>query len=76
MFSHFAGCRNLYSHPLFGTYRQISDAGGHVRKGEKSSPVVYWKVSDGEAVNEETGETESVKRFTPFYYNVFNLSQT
>ena len=63
-----------YPFPLFGTYKQISDAGGHVKKGEKSYPIVYWKVTGGK--NESEDENEVIKRFTPFYYNVFNLYQT
>ena len=65
-----------YTYPLFGTIKQINDAGGKVKKGEKSFPVVYWNISEEETVNEETGEIETGKRFTPFYYNVFNLLQT
>ena len=70
-------CQNKgYSYPLFGTIKQINDAGGKVKKGEKSFPVVYWNITKEETVNEETGETETDRRFTPFYYSVFNLSQT
>ena len=57
-----------YKYPLFGTFKQISDAGGSVKKGEKSHPIVYWKVTD-------ENDLEDTKRFTPFYYNVFNLEQ-
>ena len=35
-----------YAYPLFGTFKQISDAGGRVKKGEKSCPIIYWKVTD------------------------------
>jgi antirestriction protein ArdC len=70
-------CKNKgYPYPLFGTVKQINDAGGRVKKGEKSCPVVYWNIMDWETVNDETGEIEKEKRFTPFYYSVFNLSQT
>jgi antirestriction protein ArdC len=67
--------KNKFSHPLFGTYKQIADAGGNVKKGEKSCPVIYWKIRDEAVMNDETGEEETEKRFTPFYYNVFNLHQ-
>jgi len=68
---------NNYAHPLFGTYKQISDAGGYVKKGETAFPVIYWKISDDElVVDEETGEKEIKKCFTPFTFNVFNLQQT
>ena len=65
-----------FSYPLFGTFKQISEAGGCVKRGEKSFPVVYWKVTEKEIKNEETGEEEKEKHFTPFYNNVFNLEQT
>jgi len=28
--------------PFRGTYRQISDRGGHVRRGEHSTPVMFF----------------------------------
>lgn len=69
---------SLLNHILLGgvsgeyiTFKQCSLAGGHVRKGEKSKMVVFWKPFEKE--NEETGEVE--KHFFLQYYNVFNLSQ-
>ena len=53
------------------TFRQCQEAGGMVKKGEKSSLVIFWKWI--EQVDEETGETKEV----PFlrYYNVFHIDQ-
>ena len=53
------------------TFKQCQEAGGHVKKGEKSSMVVFWKWIEQE--DEETGETKEV----PFlrYYNVFHIDQ-
>lgn len=53
------------------TFRQCQEAGGHIKKGEKSSLVVFWKWIEQE--DEETGETKEV----PFlrYYNVFHIDQ-
>lgn len=53
------------------TFRQCQEAGGKVKKGEKSSLVIFWKWI--EQVDEETGETKEV----PFlrYYNVFHIDQ-
>ena len=53
------------------TFKQCVEAGGHVKKGEKSSLVVFWKWIEQE--DEETGETKEV----PFlrYYNVFHIDQ-
>ena len=69
---------SLMNHLLLGgvsgeyiTFRQCSLAGGHVRKGEKSKMVVFWKPF--ETVNEDTGEIE--QHFFLRYYNVFHLNQ-
>ena len=53
------------------TFKQCTEAGGKVKKGEKSSMVVFWKWIEQE--DEETGETKEV----PFlrYYNVFHIDQ-
>ena len=53
------------------TFKQCQEAGGRVRKGEKSSMVVFWKWI--EQKDEETGEKKEV----PFlrYYNVFHIDQ-
>lgn len=55
----------------YATYKQIQQAGGWVRKGEKASMVVFWKWLDRE--DEETGEMKQI----PFlrYYNVFHVDQ-
>ena len=53
------------------TFRQCQEAGGKVKKGEKSSLVVFWKWIEQE--DEETGEVKEI----PFlrYYNVFHINQ-
>lgn len=53
------------------TFRQCQEAGGKVKKGEKSSLVCFWKWIEQE--EGETGETKEV----PFlrYYNVFHIDQ-
>ena len=69
---------SLLNHILLGgqsgeyiTFKQATFAGGHVRKGEKSKMVVFWKPF--ETTNEETGEVE--QHFFLRYYNVFHLDQ-
>ena len=53
------------------TFKQCQEAGGHIKKGEKSSMVVFWKWIEQE--DEETGESKEI----PFlrYYNVFHIDQ-
>ena len=43
-----------YASPYWLTYKQSKSAGGHVRKGEKSTPVIFWKWL--EKKDAETGE--------------------
>ena len=59
----------------YATFKQWSDLGGHVRKGEKSEIVVFWKILDQVEVSEETGEKEIKKIPLLRYYNVFHVSQ-
>ena len=53
------------------TFKQCEAEGGKIRKGEKSSMVVFWKFIEQE--DEETHEKKQV----PFlrYYNVFHIDQ-
>ena len=68
-----------YTSGIWGTYKQWSDLGAQVRKGEKSSPVVFWKFSESES--DETGEegeetdSKSPKRIMARGYCVFNVAQ-
>ncbi len=32
-----------YANPYWLTFRQAKQLGGHIRKGERSTPVVFWK---------------------------------
>ena len=53
------------------TFNQCQQEGGKVRKGEKSSMVVFWKW-----IEEKDPDTEEVKQI-PFlrYFNVFHIDQ-
>ena len=68
-----------YTSGIWGTYKQWSDLGAQVRKGEKSSPVVFWKFSEhenGEVSEEEEGtDSRSPKRIMARGYCVFNVAQ-
>ena len=37
-----------FGSPFFLTFNQIKELGGHVLKGEKGFPVVFWKMLDKE----------------------------
>jgi|SRR5579859_1848179 len=65
-----------YSSPHWLTYRQAAERGGNVKKGEKSTPIVFWKVDQTEKPREDGEGTQRERRFTLRYYSVFNLEQT
>ena len=56
---------------VYGTFQQIRSNGGQVRKGEKSTIVVFWKT--GIEQDEATGVTK--KKFLLRFYHVFNSEQ-
>jgi len=60
-----------YADPRWGTYRAISEAGGQVRKGEKSSQIVLWKP----VPKKEAGEGEPGNYWLLRFYSVFNAKQ-
>jgi antirestriction protein ArdC len=60
-----------YGSSYWLTFNQAKERGGNVRKGEKSSMVVFWK--QYETTDKQTGEP--VKLPLLRYYNVFNAEQ-
>jgi antirestriction protein ArdC len=60
-----------YESSFWLSFKQAADRGGHIRKGEKSSMVVFWK--QYETKDKETGEARTVPVLR--YYNVFNAAQ-
>lgn len=70
-----------YQSPWWLTYKQAQDLGGHVRKGEKSSLVTFWKFPRSDPPPEEGrgGESasEADRGHVPLLrqYHVFNLEQ-
>lgn len=60
------------------TFKQIMDAKGRVKKGEKASFVCFFKqMSYTETIRNEQGEEEKKSHTFPMlrYYNVFHISQ-
>lgn len=64
-----------YSNPYWLTYKQVEQLGGNVRKGEKSTMIVFWKINEYTTTNTTTNEEESKKVPILRYYNVFNVEQ-
>ncbi len=65
-----------YSSPYWLTFKQFQDKGGSIKKGEKSSLVIFWKFLEIEEVNKETGNLDKKEIPILRYYRVFNVLQT
>lgn len=58
----------------YATFKQWESLGGHVRKGERSEIVVFWKITPVEETKEDG--TKEIKQIPLLrYYNVFHISQ-
>ena len=70
---------NGYVSPTWMTYRQASELGGQVRKGERSTIAVFYKTYQArDAGNDATtgsGTDEDRTRRVMKSYNVFNVAQ-
>jgi antirestriction protein ArdC len=66
-----------YVSPFWLTLHQANQLGGHVRKGEESTVVIYWKIDDVKQRPEDGEESEEKtrRRFLLRQYRVFNLEQ-
>jgi antirestriction protein ArdC len=68
-----------YVSPYWVTMYQANELGRHVRRGEESTAIVFWKVNDARddaedaSINECDGKTR--KRFLLRYYRVWNVEQ-
>ena len=70
---------STFSSPFWMSFRQALELGGHVRKGEISTPVIYYKFLER---RDNSGQliltAKGTPAFRPFvrWSNVFNLEQT
>lgn len=58
----------------YATFKQWTEAGGHIRKGARSEIVTFWKM---QLVEGEDENGTKIKKQIPLlrYYNVFHISQ-
>jgi antirestriction protein ArdC len=70
-----AAAEKGYQDPRWFTYRQAQTLGAQVRRGEKSTLVIFWKQIDARKRDEQTDEDE--RRTVPLLraYSVFNAEQ-
>lgn len=58
----------------YATFKQWTEAGGKIRKGEKSEIIVFWKIQPVEKEHEDS--TKEIKQIPLLrYFNVFHISQ-
>lgn len=71
------GCSE-FSSPYWLTFKQAADKGGHVKKGSKSTPVIFYRVVDRKDAELTDGEeTDGKGKYGILkYYSVFNWQQT
>lgn len=64
-----------FAAPIWMTFKQARELGGHVRKGEKAAPVVYANTITKTETDEKSGE--DAEHVIPFMkgYSVFNVEQ-
>jgi antirestriction protein ArdC len=70
-----AGQDNGWTSPWFGTYGQIQERGGQVRKGEKSTLVTFWKALEKEDRDPATGEVSTTTVPMLRQFRVFSACQ-
>jgi antirestriction protein ArdC len=67
-----------YASGDWGTYQQWQQRGAQVRRGEKSTTVVFWKFSNGSGEIQEDGEATPAGSSRLLFtrgYSVFNAAQ-
>lgn len=62
-----------YSHAIWATYRQWTELGAQVRKGEKASTVIFYKEYDVDVADDASGDDG--KRRVARASSVFNAAQ-
>lgn len=60
-----------FGSPYWMTFKQARALGGSIKRGEKGTPIVFWKVYESEKANGDTDTRFVLRRFF-----VFNAEQT
>ena len=70
-----AWCKG-YESAYWLTFKQAKERGGSVRKGEKSTRVIFYTPYEVDKLNPLTRQQEKVSIPVLRYYSVFNVQQT
>lgn len=62
-----------FASPWWVTLKQANELGGKVRKGERSTQVIFWKFIDAEKIVDGVRVASRIPLLR--YYNVFNVEQ-
>jgi antirestriction protein ArdC len=65
---------NGYGSPYWVTYKQATELGGHVRKGQHGTKVIFCKIGTRETEDAD-GEAIERKSILLRYYTLFNVEQ-
>ena len=65
-----------FSSPYWLTFKQAQEQGGHVRRGERGTPIIFWRVDQKSSGDSEGDMSEhAYRRIVLRYYTVFNIEQ-
>jgi antirestriction protein ArdC len=75
--NYFLLSESKYISPYWLTMRQANELDGHIRKGEESTAIVFWKVDEARDNADDANECDEKarRRFLLRYYRVWNLEQ-
>src|SRR3984893_18566926 len=77
--NHFLLSASRYVSPFWLTMHQANELGGHVRKGEESTVVIFWKFEDMKESTKDRGDKETDEkargRFLLRYSRFLNSEQ-
>jgi antirestriction protein ArdC len=60
-----------FASPYWVTYKQARSLGGNIKRGERGTPIIFWKVYEDEKDNGDIDKRFVLRRFT-----VFNAEQS
>lgn len=64
-----------FGSPYWLTFKQAQERGGHVRRGERGTPIVFWRIDQRTEDPDEEASAAEYRRILLRYYTVFNLEQ-